>query len=104
MSGNKKKMQVRATYEYAPGLSTTLHYPKKFEPQHKPFTCAPRTVKVKVKYEFSPGLHTTVECVNEIVLKHYIYEECRSPPTLTRIAVYEHPGYTITEYGPVFWI
>ena len=104
MSGNKKKMKVRATYEYAPGLSTTLHYPKKFEPQHKPFTCAPRTVKVKVKYEFSPGLHTTVECVNEIVLKHYIYEECRSTPTLTRIAVYEHPDYTITEYGPVFRI
>ena len=74
-----KKMKARVTYEYAPGFSPILHYPKKFELQYKPFTCVPRTVKVKVNYGFSPGLHTTLECVNEIVLKHYIYEEQESP-------------------------
>ena len=91
MSAKSKKLSIRATYEYAPGLHTVLHYPQKFELQHEPYTCAPRTVKVKCKYEFAPGLHTTLEYVNEIVLKHYIFKNTR-----------ELINYKIVEIGPSY--
>ena len=94
MSGNKK-IKVRSTYQYAPGLSTVLHYPQEVEIKHEAFTCAPRKVRIKFKYEWSPGLHTTMEHPQRIVLKHYVYK-------YHPIRIYRVNNVRITGIGPSF--
>lgn len=68
----EKRIKVKATYEYHPGLRTVLHYPQRVKPCHEPYTCKPRLVRVRSTCTSSSGVKTTLHYPQQFVLKHYV--------------------------------
>jgi hypothetical protein len=68
-------VNVRIKYEFAEGLSTTLHCSRPAHIKHQAYTCKPKTINVSSTYEFAEGLSTTLKYPQKIVLKHHVLNE-----------------------------
>ena len=100
----EKRIKVRSTYEYHPGLRTVLHYPQRVKPCHEPYTCKPRVVRVRSTYTSSSGVQTTLHYPQKFVFKHYV---TRHPDEFNQVLPVMHGGsccVIVKEIGPATFL